>query len=200
MKINLHYVKKESFYKRILFSLIFLSMAFIANGQVGIGTSSPNPSSQLHIVSDDRGILIPQVALTSTTDTFTITNGNVESLLVYNTNTINDVVRGYYYWAKNKWNKLMASTDNLGGLVDNGNGMFTFSNPDGTEIILNFPDIISQYQTLTELTHDPIEGHLIYQDEEGNDTVIDLVTAIVDNQTVTIMETNPDGTLTYTDE
>jgi hypothetical protein len=200
MKINLHYVKKESFYKRILFSLIFLSMAFIANGQVGIGTSSPNPSSQLHIVSDDRGILIPQVALTSTTDTFTITNGNVESLLVYNTNTINDVVRGYYYWAKNKWNKLMASTDNLGGLVDNGNGMFTFSNPDGTEIILNFPDIISQYQTLTELTYDPIEGHLIYQDEEGNDTIIDLVTAIVDNQTVTIMETNPDGTLTYTDE
>src|SRR5690606_5831447 len=61
-------------------------------------------------------------------------------------------------------------------------------------------DIISQYQTLTELTYDPIEGHLIYQDEEGNDTVIDLVTAIVDNQTVTIMETNPDGTLTYTDE
>src|SRR5690606_6090534 len=174
MKINLHYVKKESFYKRILFSLIFLSMAFIANGQVGIGTSSPNPSSQLHIVSDDRGILIPQVALTSTTDTFTITNGNVESLLVYNTNTQNDVFPGYYYWSNNRWNRIVSPSDGTGQMTLSGD-ILDYINLDGTLTSIDLGGIALSNQAITELV-DNGDGTITYINELGLPTIINLAT------------------------
>jgi len=68
---------------------------------VGIGTLTPDKSSQLDVVANDKGILIPRVSLTSTTDAVTITNGNVNSLLVFNTNTQNDITPGYGYANKN---------------------------------------------------------------------------------------------------
>ena len=63
--------------------------------QVGINTATPNQSSILDIQSNNRGILIPQINLQNTQDQKTITNGNVKSLLVYNTNT--SIEEGYYY-------------------------------------------------------------------------------------------------------
>ena len=69
----------------------------IAFSQVGIGTTSPNPSSMLDISSTRSGLLIPRVSLTSTSDTTTIQNPAI-SLLVYNTNTQNDITPGFYYW------------------------------------------------------------------------------------------------------
>jgi hypothetical protein len=80
----------------------------VLHSQVGIGTVQPNLSSQLEVVADDRGVLLPQVSLTSSTDTQAITNGNVESLLVYNTSTVADIIPGYYYWDGSKWNRLGA--------------------------------------------------------------------------------------------
>ncbi len=85
--------------------------------QMGIGTTTPNPSTQLEIVANDRGILIPNVALTSETDQTTIANGNVESLLVYNTSTNGNLSTGYHYWADNKWNRL--STGEISAIIDN---------------------------------------------------------------------------------
>lgn len=71
--------------------------------QVGIGTVQPNSSSQLHIDSNDKGVLFPQVPLKSRTDQQTISNGNVVSLFVYNTSNTNDLNPGYYYWDGNQW-------------------------------------------------------------------------------------------------
>jgi hypothetical protein len=76
----------------ILFLITQISFA-----QIGIGTNSPKQSAALEIVSDSKGLLIPRVALTSTTDNVTILSPT-ESLLVYNTNLINDVTPGFYYW------------------------------------------------------------------------------------------------------
>nr|WP_294782935.1 hypothetical protein [uncultured Flavobacterium sp.] len=64
--------------------------------QVGVGTLNPSKSAQLEVVSNDKGILIPRVKLTSTTDAVTIANGNVNSLLVYATDAIGDIKPGYY--------------------------------------------------------------------------------------------------------
>lgn len=72
---------------------------------VGIGTV-PNPSAMLDVSSTSRGILAPRVALTGTTDATTIANGNVVSLLVYNTATVADVSPGYYYWDGTIWQGL----------------------------------------------------------------------------------------------
>ena len=75
--------------------LILLTLTFCYSinsfSQVGIGTSEPNASSQLEVKADDKGVLLPQVALQSTTDNNTISNGNVVSLLVYNTNNSDDL-------------------------------------------------------------------------------------------------------------
>lgn len=82
-----------------------------SQSQVGIGTRTPNASSQLEIVSSDKGVLFPRLSLTSTTDNTTITQGNVNGLFVYNTNTQNDVTPGYYYWYTNKWLRFASNAD-----------------------------------------------------------------------------------------
>ncbi len=63
---------------------------------VGIGTNSPNGSSMLEINATNKGVLIPRVTLTGSTDATTIATP-ATSLLVYNTATTSDVVPGYYY-------------------------------------------------------------------------------------------------------
>lgn len=59
--------------------------AFSVNlfSQVGINTTTPNPSSILDIVSTNKGLLIPRVSLTGNTDVATIPNP-ANGLLVYN--------------------------------------------------------------------------------------------------------------------
>lgn len=93
--------------------LLFGAMIFsgLIHAQVGIGTLSPNKSTQLEIVANDKGILIPRVPLKSITDMVTISNGNVESLLVFNTNPSGTLKRGYYYWLDDKWNRIVNETD-----------------------------------------------------------------------------------------
>ena len=89
--------------KKISTTLLF---AFFATGGyaqgVGIGTT-PNPSAMLDVSSTSRGLLAPRLALTGSTDATTISNGNVTSLLVYNTATASDVIPGYYYWNGTAW-------------------------------------------------------------------------------------------------
>lgn len=90
--------------------------SFSAYSQVGIGTNNPDPSAQLEVRATNRGVLIPNVKLASTTDVVTIKNP-AESLLVFNTVTISDVTPGYYYWYNNKWNRMgLAGEGGLNGL------------------------------------------------------------------------------------
>src|SRR5690606_89191 len=119
-----------------LLCLTLLSFYFI-NAQVGIGTEMPNPSSQLEIVSASKGVLIPQIALLDDTDSTTISAGNVESLLVFNTTSSGALSPGYYFWNAGKWRRLISNSDlnNLSdNLIDHGDGTFTHTALDGTTI------------------------------------------------------------------
>src|SRR5690625_2944876 len=100
-----------SAFKPLFLLMVLAAFSLSTYAQVGIGTPMPDPSSQLDIVADDRGLLIPRVALSSTFDDTTISSGNVESLLVYNTATSNDLTPGYYYWAKDHWARLINDSD-----------------------------------------------------------------------------------------
>ena len=82
--------------KKLLIIFFFLSFAYISIAQVGIGTNSPNGSSMLEINATNKGVLIPRVTLTGSTDATTIATP-ATSLLIYNTATTSDVVPGYYY-------------------------------------------------------------------------------------------------------
>jgi hypothetical protein len=132
--------------KKLLVLLLVFGTATYA--QVGVGTLVPNASTILDVVANNKGVLIPRVSLKNTTDVTTISNGNVESLLVYNTQLIADVKPGYYYWLKNKWNKIVSTDDvttSLGGatLIDNGNGTFTYTNDKGGITLIDVPTVMA---------------------------------------------------------
>lgn len=100
--------------EKVLKSLIFMLFCCHVNAQVGIGTTTPEASSMLDIDAklsgDNKGVLIPRIPLTSTTDIVTISSP-ANSLLVYNTNTLNDITTGFYYWEtdSNRWIRLLNS-------------------------------------------------------------------------------------------
>lgn len=112
--------------KKIYFlAVLLLEITFSAypQGNVGIGTNTPSSSAKLDIdVSSDAtksGLLIPRVALTSTTDATTIPTP-ATSLLVFNTATAgsapNNVTPGYYYnagtSASPNWVRMITKADN----------------------------------------------------------------------------------------
>ncbi|MEI6766662.1 MAG: DUF1566 domain-containing protein [Bacteroidota bacterium] len=111
---------------------IFLISAFIiasgtsrlfAQGAAFNNTGAPaDPSSMLDVTGSNKGVLIPRVALADSLDATTIPLP-AQSLLVYNTNTVNGLVPGYYYnrgtTTSPKWTQLLpnpASVDlNMNG-------------------------------------------------------------------------------------
>jgi hypothetical protein len=98
-------------------------MGLSSYAQVGVGTSNPDASAQLDVVSTNKGILIPRMKLTGTSDVSTIANPK-ESLLVYNTATAGDVVPGFYYWNSLKWVTLGGLSGNV-AISSGGTGATT---------------------------------------------------------------------------
>lgn len=89
------------------------------NGDVGIGTATPNASAILDISSSNKGILIPRVTLTGINDGTTISSP-ATGLIVYNTTT-NVGGPGLAYNsgtpASPKWANVTAYTDTSGVLT-----------------------------------------------------------------------------------
>jgi len=103
------------------------------NGSVGIGTSAPVASAILDISTvNNKGVLLPKVALTGTKDATTIASP-ATGLLVYNTaiagTAPNDVSPGYYYWDGAKWAKLAASTSGTSSWAVGEERAFMYSAP-----------------------------------------------------------------------
>lgn len=123
--------------------LAFVFGVQLVKAQIGIGTTNPETSSVLDISSSDKGVLIPRVGLTSTNVGLPISNP-VNGLMVYNTNVINDVVVGFYYWEDSEWVRLQnnkdittVNTTDYTGITDGdttpvpseGEGVIVFSDP-----------------------------------------------------------------------
>jgi hypothetical protein len=91
-----------------LFLLLLSSSAF---AQVGIGTTTLQGDAMLQLESTNKGLLIPRINLTSLTTFAPLTGTQVESLLVYNTNTTTGP--GYFYWsvADLRWKNIDGSAD-----------------------------------------------------------------------------------------
>lgn len=67
--------------------------------------SAPHSSAMLDVESSTKGILIPRVALQSTTNGSTPIANPAVGLLVFNTNATAPLAKGYYYW-DGIWKKL----------------------------------------------------------------------------------------------
>ncbi|MEO8935008.1 MAG: hypothetical protein ABI295_11945 [Xanthomarina sp.] len=94
----------------ILLSLFFFLFLEIS-AQVGIGTTNPDASSILDVESSNSGVLIPRITLTSTLIAAPVVSP-ATSLLIYNTNTINDVSPGFYFWNVDHWSRMSDSSNN----------------------------------------------------------------------------------------
>jgi hypothetical protein len=92
-----------------LFILAAQIVAFAQNLEgVSIKTSAsaPHASAMLDIESSTKGVLIPRLALVSTTDNASPVSSPTTGLLVYNITTTNNVTPGFYYWTGSVWAKI----------------------------------------------------------------------------------------------
>lgn len=81
--------------------------SFAIRGMVGIGTENPDASTVLEVAGTDKGVLIPRIGLTSSTDTSTIADPAV-SLLIYNTNDSATLDIGFVFWDGSEWKSVCA--------------------------------------------------------------------------------------------
>lgn len=128
--------------KVFIISILLFAVLLVSAQNVGIGTTSPSASAQLHISSTNKGLLIPQISLDSLKDVTSIPSP-ANGLMVYNTTqqgVLNDVQRGYYYYSStvSSWIRLADNlNDNLwqtGGIL----GIQLRDKTAGVEIMDNF--------------------------------------------------------------
>ena len=128
---------------RKIFTLILLIKTFTIIAQnVGINATgaAPNGSAMLDVAANNKGVLIPQVILVSSTDNVTIATP-ANSLLVYNTSTsiLNGLKgAGYYYNSGTPvaplWVRLMSTANDTSQawLTTGNSGTYTTINFLGT--------------------------------------------------------------------
>ena len=183
--------------KRRLLAAAVLMSAWSAHSQVGIGTLTPNASSQLDVVANDKGVLLPRVSLTSTTDSSTVPvtvgeSSTENSLLVFNTNTQNDVTPGYYYWYVDKWMRIVNEDEIIA--LDKNTTNQGFSIEDGLLILTdsegNFISIpLTEINIPTTLVQNP-DGTYTYTNEEGTTVTIDVPADVINNIEEILGDTN----------
>ncbi len=120
--------KNLSMKRFLFFAIVLFFLSHLTFAQVAINTTgdSPDPSAMLDISASDKGLLIPRVALTGTTDNTTIPSP-ATGLMIYNTATTSDVVEGFYYYDGTKWQRLGNRAYHFeNGLTDNGSGTVRF--------------------------------------------------------------------------
>lgn len=105
--------------KNNFLTICLVLMVFSLKAQVGIGTTSPDPSAILHLESNSKGFLLPRIALTSSSDVVTVSSP-VAGLLIYNTGLGGLTPEGIYQWKSGGWKLILDSTSPLGGDVTGG--------------------------------------------------------------------------------
>lgn len=84
----------------------FLLLNVLLHAQVGVNTTTPDPSSMLDIAATNKGVLVPRVSLTNVTTTMLDgTNTAATGLLIWNTNaaTVGGNGVGFYFFNGTQW-------------------------------------------------------------------------------------------------
>ncbi|WP_449387484.1 hypothetical protein [Chryseobacterium lineare] len=93
----------------LILAITFLIFSNSVKAQVGIGVSDPAPSAMLDITSSNKGLLIPRIALASTTDVTTIPSP-ANGLLIWNNGLGAVSAAGFYFWNNSKWNQIATTS------------------------------------------------------------------------------------------
>lgn len=123
--------------KTLLLLLISAATAATAQVKVGDNPTTINGDALLELESTDHGLLLPRVALTSTSS-FAPLSAHTAGMTVYNTASVNDVVPGIYINSGSAW---VAVTENFWttGLIQGRSGMesgITYSNTTTRDVFI----------------------------------------------------------------
>ncbi|WP_312901044.1 hypothetical protein [Chryseobacterium taichungense] len=113
----------------IILTGTLLLFSNLNKAQVGIGTPNPASSAMLDITAGNKGLLIPRIALTSTTDVATIPSP-ANGLLIWNNGLGGVSATGFYFWNNSQWNQMATVTTappSSGSWSTSGNNAGTYS-------------------------------------------------------------------------
>lgn len=160
--------------RKKLLSILLVLGALEMYAQVGVGTEYPNISSQLDVVAENKGILIPRVNLLNTKSQEPILSDGFlpNGLIVFNTSTSGEIPDnvdpGIYYWLNGEWKRVISPLD-----IRSSNGT---------------------------VIYDPQAIALTYINQNGESRLIDINAIVKENETITTLVRNLDGSYTFTNE
>ncbi|MQP25665.1 hypothetical protein GFJ94_11385 [Flavobacterium sp. LMO8] len=98
--------------KLLLFTIFFVSQSNFS--QVGVGTTTPDATAVLDVVSSDKGVLVPRVSLVDISNTTSPINAPATGLMVWNTNaaTVGGSGVGFYFFNGTIWYSINSNTNN----------------------------------------------------------------------------------------
>ena len=105
-------LKMKKFYAPATITLMLLitilSQPLFSQVKIGDNPRSINADAALEIESSNKGVLLPRIALRSTTVAAPLKNF-IQGMVIYNLSTMNDVTPGLYYCDGTKWIKANTS-------------------------------------------------------------------------------------------
>ncbi len=170
----------------------------IIQGPVGIGTPSPDGNALLDLTATDKGLLLPRVALVSTSNP--ISGTKPDGLMVYNTSTTGTYsTPGVYTWSTtaNDWVRIITNTTLSGSLqpltnsVGGGLGTFSYNGSAATQIGIANQGVVTGMIANDAVTTSQIAPNTITSADMGPNSV-DLSSGVVTN----VLPINRGGTNT----
>ena len=121
---------KNNKQKLNLFAFTFLLFAANMSAQVvqkiGDNSFTIDTNSVLELESTNKGLLLPRLALTTTSSILPMTGTVASGMIVYNTATAGDVTPGFYFYNVDKWVRVadnaVITASNITGAVAVANG------------------------------------------------------------------------------
>ena len=160
----------------------------------------PNSSTMLDVVATNKGVLLPRVELTSSTDATTIVPQNEVGLLVFNTTAAADIGVGYHFWDGAKWVAMYGDGLSSGTGDPNTNGTTggagdIYVDESTGDIYVNDGNTLVNTSETTTTLVDNGNGTFTYTSEDGTTWV-----PVSASETTTTLVDNGNGTFTYTSE
>ncbi len=170
----------------------------IIEGQLGVGTAAPDSKALLDLTATDKGVLLPRVALVSTTNP--ISGAKPDGLMVYNTSTSGTYpTPGVYVWSTTTgdWVRIITNSTLSGSLqplsnsAGGGLGTFSYNGGTATQIGIANQGVVTGMLANDAVTTTQIAPNTITSADMGPNSV-DLSSGVVTN----VLPVNRGGTNT----
>ena len=139
----------------------------------------PNKDAILELESTNKGLLFSRISLKSSKDPSPLA-AHTAGMMVYNTQSISDVVPGIYYNDGTKW--ILARQGQASNISYNpATYTITFTDPStNLPVVVDLKDVVKKNETLTFLVKQE-NGTYLYTSENGNKTIINVPADVINN-------------------